>query len=223
MSQVKYDDKGLVCAVAQDSLSGQVRMVAWMNAAALERTLESGLATFYSRSRAQLWTKGETSGNTLAVESVHLDCDGDTLLLRVRASGPSCHTGQPTCFFQELSRDGVRETEVPPATFLGALERELVARQHSSATKSYTKSLLDRGVGAIGDKVREEASELVQALTSESDERVLSEAADLVYHVMVGLRARGLSWSGVIEVLAARFGQSGLEEKAARRKPDGAG
>jgi phosphoribosyl-AMP cyclohydrolase / phosphoribosyl-ATP pyrophosphohydrolase len=220
---LKYDENGLICAVAQDALSGDIRMVAWMNAEAVARTVETGLATFFSRSRKQLWTKGETSGNLLHVESIHVDCDGDTLLLRVRASGPSCHTGRSTCFFQQLDAEGVRETQLPAATFPETLERELIARQASNAQKSYTKSLLDRGVGAIGGKVREEASELVQALENESDERVVSEAADLLYHVMVGLRARALSWAQVIEVLASRSGQSGHAEKASRPKPDGAG
>jgi phosphoribosyl-AMP cyclohydrolase / phosphoribosyl-ATP pyrophosphohydrolase len=223
MDGPKYDERGLVCAIAQDALSGDIRMVAWMNAEALAETQRTGLATFFSRSRQRLWTKGESSGNHLLVDSIHVDCDRDTVLLRVRAQGPSCHTGKPTCFFQELSPTGVGEAAQPAATFLSTLERELVARQQSTSAKSYTKSLLDKGVPAIGAKIREEANELVQALESESDERVVSEAADLLYHTMVGLRARDLPFQRVIEVLAARSGQSGHAEKAARQKPDGEG
>lgn len=223
MEALSYDERGLICAVAQDARSGAVCMVAWMNAEALERTLTSATATFYSRSRQRLWTKGETSGNFLRVLSVHADCDCDTLLLRVEPAGPSCHTGAPTCFIRSVSPEGIRESEQPAATFLDTLQRELVDRQRSTAERSYTKSLLDKGVRAIGAKVHEEASELVTALESESAERVASEAADLVYHVMVGLRARDVPWSRVIEVLAARSGQSGHAEKASRTAPGSSG
>jgi phosphoribosyl-ATP pyrophosphohydrolase/phosphoribosyl-AMP cyclohydrolase len=216
MTELSYDDRGLVCAVAQNANSGDVCMVAWMNAEALRRTLETATATFYSRSRQRLWTKGESSGNFLRVLSVHADCDLDTLLLRVVPTGPACHTGAPTCFFQELSPGGVHQSEQPAATFLATLERELISRQHSTAEKSYTKSLLEKGVSAIGAKIDEEAGELVAALEGETDDRVASEAADLLYHMLVGLRARDISWSRVIEVLAARAGQSGHVEKAAR-------
>jgi phosphoribosyl-ATP pyrophosphohydrolase/phosphoribosyl-AMP cyclohydrolase len=191
-------------------------MVAWVNAEALQHTLATGKATFYSRSRQRLWTKGETSGNFLRVLSVHADCDLDTLLLRVEPAGPSCHTGAPTCFFQALSADGLQPSEQPAATFLGTLERELAVRQLSTSQKSYTKSLLEKGVSAVGAKIDEEAKELIAALEGETDERVASEAADLVYHLLVGLRARGIPWARVIEVLAARAGQSGHVEKASR-------
>lgn len=217
MEPLKYDEHGLICAVAQDAVHGDIRMVAWMNTEALRRTLETGKATFYSRSRQALWTKGETSGNTLDVVSIHADCDGDTLLLRVRPHGPSCHTGKPSCFFRRLTVDGSTDTEMPAASFLADLEAELVERQRSSTgAKSYSKSLLEAGVGKIGDKVREEAGEFVQALESESDERVASEAGDVLFHLLVGLRARNVPWSQVIEVLAARAGRSGHDEKASR-------
>jgi phosphoribosyl-ATP pyrophosphohydrolase/phosphoribosyl-AMP cyclohydrolase len=222
MAELQFDANGLICAIAQDASTGDVRMVAWMNRAALEKTLETGLATFYSRSRKELWTKGETSGNTLKVLSIHADCDRDTLLLRVTANGPSCHTGSATCFFQRVDPsqpdDGLR----PAATVLTSLERALVARQASTAERSYTKSLLDKGTLAIAEKVREEGSELARAIESESDDRVLSEAADVVYHLLVGLRARDLSFDRVIEVLASRSGQSGHAEKASRSR-DGSG
>jgi phosphoribosyl-ATP pyrophosphohydrolase/phosphoribosyl-AMP cyclohydrolase len=221
MGELRFDSSGLICAVAQDATLGDVRMVAWMNAEALEQTLRTGMATFFSRSRQALWIKGESSGNSLRVLSVHADCDFDTLLLRVVPAGPSCHTGKPTCFFHEIVAEGALESEQPSATFLAMLERELIARQHSTARQSYTKALLDRGVGAIAAKIDEEAKELGVALEGESDERVASEAADVLYHVMVGLRARGIAWSRVIEVLAGRAGQSGHAEKAARRRPDG--
>ncbi len=211
--QLKYDSSGLIVAICQDYLDGSVRMVAWMNEAAVQRTLESGKATFFSRSRQQLWTKGETSGNVLHVESIHVDCDGDTLLLRVRAAGPSCHTGQSTCFFRPYPEG---EDTQAVATFLDGLERELEERKTSTGSKSYTKSLLEGGARKIESKLLEESREFSDALESESDDRVASEAADVLYHLMVGLRLRSVSVRQVLEHLAARTSMSGHEEKSRR-------
>ena len=214
---LKFDDRGLIPAIAQDHLTGQVRMLAYMNAAALERTLESGKATFFSRSRGQLWTKGETSGHVLQVLSVVADCDADTLLLSVLPVGPSCHTGRPACFFRRVGAQGTLSDQATEASpFLSELGEVLEARKLSSADKSYTKSLLEAGPDKIGAKLREEAGELADALARESDERVLSETADVLYHAMVGLTHRGLSLRQVIEVLAQRTQQSGHAEKASR-------
>lgn len=220
VNDLKWDDAGLITAVAQDRLTGQVRMVAWMNREALAATLETGLATFYSRSRRSLWRKGETSGHVLRVHEVAADCDGDTLLVLVDPEGPSCHTGRDTCFFRRLS-DG--SAEAAPGTeatladpFLLTLEAELEKRARSSAERSYTRSLLDAGIPKISAKISEESGELNAALAGESDERVASEAADVIYHLMVGLQARKIPWRRVIEVLANRAGQSGHAEKASR-------
>lgn len=197
-------------------------MVAWMNAEALRLTLDSGRATFYSRARRALWEKGETSGNTLRVHRVYADCDGDTLLLLVDPEGPSCHTGRPTCFFRRVERDGsVSEIAREPSSFLAELEGELATRADAPAEKSYTKSLLAAGASKIGDKLREEADELARALEAESADRIASEAADVVYHLMVGLRLRGVELRRVIEVLASRAGVSGLDEKKARAAGNG--
>lgn len=215
---------GLLPAVAQDRLTGQVRMVAYMNREALERTLRTGNATFFSRSRNALWTKGETSGHVLRVHAVYADCDADTLVLLVDPEGPSCHTGRPSCFFRRLGPDGAVESEAVEAEpFLQLLERILRDRTTSTAERSYTRSLLDGGVTRINDKIREEAGELCQALAGESDARVLSETADLLFHVLVGLRARGLSVRGVLETLATRTHQSGHAEKASRKPAPGSG
>jgi phosphoribosyl-ATP pyrophosphohydrolase/phosphoribosyl-AMP cyclohydrolase len=195
-------------------------MVAWMNAEALQVTLSTGFATFFSRSRGQLWTKGETSGNRLKVLSVHADCDGDTLLLRVAAEGPSCHTGRPTCFFTPVTREGLgKPEEQPSATFLDRLEKELVARQLSTTQKSYTKALLSAGASKISEKILEEASEFTVALSSETDDRVVNEAADLLYHLMVGLRLRNIPLESLLKTLEGRSSKSGLEEKAQRGQP----
>jgi phosphoribosyl-ATP pyrophosphohydrolase/phosphoribosyl-AMP cyclohydrolase len=228
VNDLKWDDAGLITAVVQDRLTGQVRMVAWMNREALDATLSSGFATFYSRSRRALWRKGETSGHVLRVFDVAVDCDGDTLLVQVDPEGPSCHTGRATCFFRKLSPGANASVPAPAAAaepsvadladpFLLSLEAEIEKRSLSSAERSYTRSLLDGGVPKISAKISEEAAELNAALAGETDDRVASEAADVVYHLMVGLRARGVALRRVIEVLAKRAGQSGHAEKASRK------
>jgi phosphoribosyl-ATP pyrophosphohydrolase/phosphoribosyl-AMP cyclohydrolase len=216
LDRLKYDANGLIAAVAQDHLTGDVLMVAWMDRAAVEATLQSGKATFFSRSRQRQWVKGETSGHWLRVQSVHVDCDADTLLVRVQPDGPSCHTGRPTCFFKDLAPNA-QEGAPPAANFLALLENEIRERQlNASGSKSYTRSLLDGGPDKIGGKLREEADELARAIAGESEERVASEAADVLYHLLVGLRSRNVDLAAVLGVLAARSGVSGLVEKARR-------
>jgi phosphoribosyl-ATP pyrophosphohydrolase/phosphoribosyl-AMP cyclohydrolase len=216
---LQFNEQGLIPALAQDRFDGQVRMLAWMNREALERTLETGLATFFSRSRGKIWVKGEGSGNVLRVHSVTADCDADALLLLVEPAGPSCHTGRPSCFFKRVgSGESLTEQPFEVTPFLSELERTIRDRQASSAEKSYTKSLLDGGIVKINAKISEEAGELVAALAGENDERVLSEASDLVFHLLVGLRARGLDFQQVVTTLAARTKQSGHQEKLNRDK-----
>ena len=172
-------------AIVQDARDGRVLMLAWMDVEAERLTRETGEAWFWSRSRGRLWRKGETSGNTLAVEELRDDCDGDALLLRVTPAGPACHTGSVSCFAPALWRTVAQR----------ALERP---------DGSYTVSLLDAGAAACARKVGEEAVELVTATLAESDERVVEEAADLVYHLYVLLAARGLDVAQVEEELRAR-------------------
>jgi phosphoribosyl-AMP cyclohydrolase / phosphoribosyl-ATP pyrophosphohydrolase len=218
MNDLKFDDRGLMPAVVQDWLTGQVRMCAFVNREALARTVETGRATFFSRSRGALWEKGETSGNTLHVRELYVDCDADTLLVLAEPAGNSCHTGQPSCFFRRLTGQKIADETVPAVAFLNRLETEIQSRRSSTSEKSYTKSLLDAGAGKIGDKVREEADEFARAIAAEDDDRVASEAADVVYHLMVGLASRGVPWRAVIDVLARRAGTSGHVEKASRGK-----
>ena len=216
-SALNYSSHGLIPVIAQDAETGEIRMMAYADQIAIEKTLETGLAHFFSRSRGELWLKGETSGNTLAVRSVWVDCDGDTLIYMVEPAGPSCHTGAETCFFRRLDDDGnLVEGAGNSAPTLMRLERTLQARKASDAGKSYTKSLLDKGAPKIDEKLREEAAELGQALMGESDERVTSEAGDLIYHLLVGLVLREVSLRDLLSELSKRFGQSGHEEKAAR-------
>jgi phosphoribosyl-AMP cyclohydrolase / phosphoribosyl-ATP pyrophosphohydrolase len=172
-------------AIVQDAGSGRVLMLAWMDDEAERLTRETGEAWFWSRSRERLWRKGETSGNTLAVEELRDDCDGDTLLLRVRPAGPACHTGSLSCFAP-------------------ALWRTITERAAQRPAGSYTTELLEAGIGACARKVGEEAVEVSVAALDESDERVVEEAADLVYHLYVLLAARGIDIAQVDEVLAAR-------------------
>jgi phosphoribosyl-ATP pyrophosphohydrolase/phosphoribosyl-AMP cyclohydrolase len=213
--ELKLDERGLIPAIAQDRLTGEVRMVAWMNDEALQRTLSTGRATFYSRSRGALWTKGESSGHYLEVSAIAVDCDADTLLLLVEPQGPSCHTGRENCFFRRLT-DGNIDREPEAGAFLFELERVVRERQQSTGEKSYTKSLLDAGPGKIGEKLREEAAELAQAVAEEPADRVANEAADVLFHVLVALRQRGVPLREVMSVLAKRAGTSGHAEKASR-------
>jgi phosphoribosyl-ATP pyrophosphohydrolase/phosphoribosyl-AMP cyclohydrolase len=172
-------------AIVQDADDGRVLMLAWMDEEAERLTREQGEAWFWSRSRERLWRKGETSGNTLAVVELRDDCDGDALLVRVRPAGPTCHTGSVSCFAPDLWRTIAERARQRPAG-------------------SYTTELLDGGVGACARKVGEEAVELAVAALDETDERVVEEAADLVYHLYVLLAARGLDVAQVDAALAAR-------------------
>jgi phosphoribosyl-ATP pyrophosphohydrolase/phosphoribosyl-AMP cyclohydrolase len=219
MQGLKFDAAGLIPAIAQDRATGEIRMMAWMNEEALAKTLETGLATFYSRSRQKLWVKGETSNHRLRVESVVADCDGDTLLLLVEPEGASCHTGRPNCFFRPLRPEGPTESESEALPYLFELESVIQRRQASSADKSYTRSLLDGGAAKVGAKIGEEARELVAAVHDESDDRVASEAADVLFHVLVALRLRGVALKDVVRELVRRSSQSGHAEKAARKPP----
>ena len=224
MSELRFQPipsaKGEVLAisvVAQDEVTGEIRMLAWATREAVAATLATGRATFFSRSRAELWEKGKTSGNGLAVSAVLVDCDGDALVYLVRPEGPTCHTGAPSCFFRRMvSVDSTLEP-ASPSTLLARLDAILEARRSATAAKSYVKSLYDGGPSKIGAKVEEEAAELAAAVAGETDDRVVSEAADVLFHVMVALRSRGLGIDAVLRELDRREGTSGHEEKQRRR------
>lgn len=230
IAQLKWDNQGLVTVIVQDQHSGEVRMLAHANHEAIEATLRTGDAHFFSRSRQCLWRKGESSGHTIRVAQVWADCDGDALIYLAEPSGPSCHTSAENCFYRRLvttsagavieASDGGPSAAVAAPTLLN-LWRTLQRRKATDGEKSYTKHLLEKGVAKIGEKVREEAFEFDEAMAGETDERVVSEAADVLYHVMVGLLARDVSLRDVEEELARRFGVSGHDEKAARPSQDG--
>jgi len=213
-----WDDRGLVPAIVQDATSGAVLMMAWMNAEALRLTRETGFAHFWSRSRSKMWKKGEESGHTLAVVDVRIDCDADTILVRATPAGPACHTGQPTCFFREQD-DDARAWPTSAPTIVDRLEEVIATRRDgASAEKSYTRSLLDAGWPKMLAKIAEEEGELAAELPAGSDERVVSETADLIFHVMVALGARRISIAQIEAELARRFGVGGHVEKAARKQ-----
>jgi len=216
LDALNYDDQGLVAVIAQDAETGEVRMMAYADRAAIERTLGTNEAHFFSRSRQKLWKKGESSGNTMSVREVWVDCDGDTLIYLVDPAGPSCHTGEDTCFFRQLDDTGELLEGSTAAPTLLRLEGILRERQASTADESYTKSLLDGGPAKIDAKIREEAEELGRALIGESDDRVASEAGDLLYHLLLGLVLRDISLRDLLAVLSKRFSRSGHKEKASR-------
>jgi phosphoribosyl-ATP pyrophosphohydrolase/phosphoribosyl-AMP cyclohydrolase len=193
---IAFDENGLVPCVIQDWASGEVLTLAYMNAEALDRTRETGEVHLYSRSRDEQWHKGATSGNTLAVRSLRYDCDLDAVLALVVPAGPACHTGERTCFHNG-------DLSAAPHEALPGLERTIAARAGERPEGSYTVELLD-DPGRVGEKVREEAEEVARAAREESDERVAEEAADVLYHLAVLLRSRGLALADAEEVLLAR-------------------
>ena len=189
------DAGGLLPVVVQDRASGDVLMVAWANAEALRKTAESGYAHFWSRSRGALWRKGETSGNGLRVVEVRADCDRDTLLLVVEPEGPACHTGARTCF---------GETAATAAGMLEELARVVADRAAASPEESYTARLLAKGPDQVLKKIGEEATEVVLAGRAQTDERLVEETADLLYHLLVALRQRGVPLVRVMDELRRR-------------------
>ena len=209
VESVRFDGGGLVPVVAQDAATGDVLTLAYANREALEETLATGEAHFYSRSRQELWRKGETSGNTQRVVEVRLDCDGDAVLYRVEPRGPACHTGERTCFFTTLAGEGVGvATEGSDGTGLGTMVERLaglIARRHAEMPEgSYTAGLIRRGPERVAQKVGEEAVEVVIAALR--DERIAEETADLLYHLLVLLEERGVSIEEVAGVLRDRHG-----------------
>ncbi len=210
--EIEFDQRGLAPCVVQDFATGEVLMLAYVSSESLEMTLESGELHFHSRSRDQIWKKGETSGNFMRLRQLRYDCDGDALVALVDPAGPACHTGQRSCFYREVLGSASIRKDAPPApgepfpvTFeaLSDLERTLRSRALERPEGSYTVKLLeDREL--IGAKVEEEAEEVIRAAREETDERVAEEVADLLYHLSVLLVSRGVPQSAVMEVLNGR-------------------
>ena len=189
--------EGLVPAIVQDAMDGRVLMQGWMNPEALANSLDHGLVTFWSRSRQKLWTKGETSGNSLRLVAVHADCDNDCLLVLAEPQGPTCHRETDTCF-------DTNKPVRPQLAFISALERLVAQRDRERPEDSYTTRLLESGVKRIAQKVGEEGLETALAAATGDREELTNEAADLLYHLLVLLRASGLSLADVVKTLEAR-------------------
>lgn len=189
---------GLLPVIVQHWLSGEVLMLGYMNAQALTTTQTTGLVTFFSRSKQRLWTKGETSGHVLALKSVRMDCDADTVLVLAQPHGPTCHKGSSSCFGDDVT---------PPLGFLAQLDA-LVARRHAERPPgSYTTKLFEGGIRRMAQKVGEEGVETALAAVAQDDAALLGESADLIYHLVVTLRARGLGLGDVAAVLADRHAE----------------
>jgi phosphoribosyl-ATP pyrophosphohydrolase/phosphoribosyl-AMP cyclohydrolase len=198
--EIAFDEHGLVPCVTQDWSTGEVLTLAYMNREALDRTLESGEIHFWSRSRGELWHKGETSGNVQRLRSLRYDCDADAILALVEPAGPACHTGERTCFYRTLEHEAVVPYEALPA-----LGRTLAQRRDELPEGSYSAELFRAGPERIGAKVEEEAEETARAGRGESDDRLREESADLLYHLGALLYARGLTYADALDELTKRM------------------
>lgn len=186
---------GLIPAIVQDDETGKVLMLGYMNEASLNQTLESGKVTFFSRSKERLWTKGETSGNYLSLVSIALDCDQDALLVKVNPQGPTCHTGSDTCWDEENKND---------INFLRYLTQVIKERRQKTPDESYVARLFSKGINKVAQKVGEEAVEVVIEAKDNNDELFLNESADLLFHYMMLLEAKGFTLSDVVSILKER-------------------
>lgn len=209
LGALRFDADGLIPAVVQEAETGEVLMVAWMNAAAVERTLATRFTHFWSRSRRALWQKGETSGHRQHVEAVYADCDGDTVLILAHQEGVACHTGSRTCFFTRIDRPaeaaGAADSAPPTGPdILDVVERVIQSRRAAPREGSYVSGLLAAGDARIAQRVGEEAAEVMVAALAEGSERLVAEVADLWFHTLVLMGARGLSARHVFAELGRR-------------------
>lgn len=204
IENVKFDERGLVPAIAQDVKTGAVLMLAYMNEESLKLTLETGFATYYSRSRQKLWKKGEESGHVQKVRGIRYDCDGDTLLLQVEQTGPACHTGEYTCFHNTLSELVEGEAASKGSAVLQEVYNVILGRMENPVEGSYTNYLLDKGVEKIAKKVGEEATETVIAAIKGDKDELRYEASDLLYHLLVLMAQQGVTPEEIWTELSSR-------------------
>ncbi len=220
LMQINWQKNPLIPAIAQDHQTNEVLMLAYMNEEAYNLTLSTGFAHYFSRSKQRIWKKGESSNHTQEIKEILLDCDADTLILKIHQNGVACHTGTKSCFFTSITQEKmVLEKEVETNAIYGVVDtlyHTILERKSSNNTKkSWTKKLLNNKELMLS-KIREEANEVCVAINEESDEQVIYESADLLYHTLVGLGYRDISPDRVKQELARRFGISGIEEKASR-------
>ena len=224
-SQVKFDKSGLIPAVVQDDVTGEILMMAYMNRLALDMTLSTGKVHFYSRSRARLWRKGESSGHGLEVRSVFLDCDQDVVLVKAKAQGPTCHTGRRSCFFRVIKNGRVRTLRESAPTssnltsdLLQRIYAVILDRKHRPKKASYVSSLFKMGKDRILKKIGEEAGELIIGSKNNSRTEVIYELADLWFHSLVVMGYHGITLQDLYKELGNRFGKSGLRQRASMGK-----
>ena len=204
MVEIKYDEKGLIPAIIQDSSNNEVLMMAYMNEESLNKTLASGYTWFFSRSRQQLWMKGESSGNTQKVEQILYDCDEDTLLIKVKPAGPACHTGNYSCFYRDLQGEEI-DTSIPfQVNILQELYQIILSRQQEMPEGSYTSYLFQEGIDKILKKVGEESAEVIIAAKNREKSEVVYETADLIYHLLVMMVEQGIKLSDIYKELRSR-------------------
>jgi phosphoribosyl-AMP cyclohydrolase / phosphoribosyl-ATP pyrophosphohydrolase len=210
LSMLQFNEQGLIPAIVQDAASGQVLMLAYMNRESIEKTLATGVTHYWSRSRATLWQKGETSGHIQRVREIRYDCDADTLLITVDQQGVACHTGEPSCFFNHLPGSPHQAYPLVTEALLSKLYDVILARKRRSPQESYVASLMARGQDHVLKKVVEEAAEVVLAAKNGRPDEILYEMADLWFHTLVVLGWHNLPPQGVLQELQRRFGKSGL-------------
>lgn len=220
LDRIDWQRTPLIPVIAQDATTHEVLMLAYMNREALERSLATNEAHYYSRSKQRLWKKGESSGHIQHIESFLLDCDQDTLLLKVRQEGVACHTGRKSCFFTELqSGETIHNVEVETTAMYGVIDtlyHTIQERKHADPNTSWTAKLFSKGENAILKKVVEEAGEFCFAFKDANEAEIIYEAADLTYHVLVALGYKNISPDRIKQELARRFDMSGIAEKSAR-------
>ena len=222
LNQIDWAKSELLPVIVQDSTTLEVLMMAYMNREALELSLSTKVAHYFSRSKQRIWKKGESSGHLQHIERFLLDCDNDTLLLMVQQEGVACHTGRKSCFFTDIeTRETTSEPQIDTATTYGIIDNlyhTILSRKNSDPETSWTAKLLSKGDNAILKKVVEEAGEFSFAIKDNDEDEIIYECADLVYHVLVALGHKNISPDRVKQELARRFGMSGIAEKNARAK-----
>ena len=221
MEKIDFNkNNGLVPVVVQDNDTNEVLMLAYMNEEALKKTLDTGFAHYFSRSRNKLWKKGESSGNVQEVKDILVDCDNDTILLKVKQTGPACHTGRKSCFFtnlktNEITMDKEKEIEY---NFIDKLYHTLLDRKNANPETSYVSSLYHKGENSLLKKIAEEAAEFCFAVKDNDKKEIIYEAADLAFHTLIALALKNIHPEAVLEELKRREGLSGIEEKKNRKK-----
>lgn len=218
IDDLKFDERGLIPAIVQDYSTKKVLMMAYMNKESIKLSIEKGETYFYSRSRNELWHKGETSGNTQIIKSISYDCDMDTLLIQVKPKGPACHTGNMSCFYRNVY--GKRDEEINEL-ILDKLYKRIKNRKNNPLEGSYTNYLFDKGIDKILKKIGEESTEVVLAVKNNSNEEIIYEVADLIYHIMVMMVDRGIKLEDIYGELEKRYNKPEDFKEEHKKKKSG--